>query len=420
MSLQDVARREAYKFMWRTAKRKFSSLEQKLFGPPSKRARAGRPLPGPSDPTNAFNAGYYIVNRKARNSKRRRRYSKKLKVRSMKRNKARLAGISGKLLSRMWKKVVLLNEMENNRGKLGLVNDVNASGRHFLPCHIFDITAVDNRYVGLTSGYTDGLGLNVVFDTTASANSKMYSTDLLPIKLNSDGETASNLYGFSNPNWVTVSDTNNDLSNTTKLYHRDVKIELMMYGQKDQDTLYRVDVVMFDPKWVEMLYTTEGDTPPQTHAADTRDWNQFWHALISPYTQNPLVKKPRGKYMKILKSYKFKIPEQSGDYEQQPCVKTKINIPMNRVRNLHWHTGVGSQSAATMDPEDPAGFFPDDDTDANSFGQGRIHPRSRVFLMIRATNTTKGSIPSDGTYGITKGEQPTYDMTINSRFYVNV
>lgn len=375
-----------------------------------------------------FNSGYNLVKRKARNSAKRRMRHKKVR-----KSMAPLA-----LMSRVSMNWFQRNEMELNRGRTLLPNLYNrlevgapagTDQLQYLPLHIYSLdrtclpTETTKPIFWHLQYARNGYG------TVAQKN--MYTVaNAVYLKNNFDGETgaADNEYNVSTTAVASQwKDFNEDPTSKRKLYQKGVKVELMMYGQNNQDTLYRVDVVRFDQRYADAISKTQN---PSVGTAFGDEWNQFWHSMIAPYTQNPTYKPRRvGRVLTIVKSYKFKIPEQSADYDRQNCVRTKFYIPLNRIINRYWKKG-GSRPADTgvgddneLDPEAAANLQDQSNDDWNQWEAdgGDIHPGARYFLIIRATNTdVRLTDVGLSSLNVTPGQDPTYDISLRSEYLVDM
>ena len=363
--------------------------------------------------TSGYNNGYHIKNVRARNVKRRRKYSKKRRIRSLRRNKIRNAGIAGKLMSRAYRKLFCLNEIENDRGRVALLNNKNPiTNIQYCPINLFDIS-----YVGTDDFATntkDDVAFQIRYDDAATVKYRAYNN--LILKENPYGESSGNTYKLLTANSYFTKNSV-ESADKRKFYQHNVHVDLLMYGKKDHDTMYRVDVVQFEPAMIDMWRS--GSTSSEINASE---YNQFWYSLLAPYMMNPLVKRARGKFMKVLKTYKFKIPEGSNDYDQQPMVKTKLKIPINRIRDRYWRKDYPPESgvANPVDPEDIAiANVGDQDAAGISYGDGFLHPKKRTFLMIRCTNTKQNSDDLSDGFQLAVGEEPTYDIQIRTCFSYN-
>lgn len=378
--------------------------------------------------TSTFNSGYSITNMKAKNTAKR----------SMRHRRTRKRDLAAALASRVSVNYTRINEIEVGRGALLLPNIGFANSTqdlNYVPLHIFSL---DKRPL-LSNSTTARIGWQLYHDTALPGGQQMYKfTSSFWSKNVQDGDVADNpdyVLGASNiaSLWTDRADeagTTASIWNKAKWYQKRVHVEMVMYGQTNADTLYRVDIVKLDPRFAQ-AFNTVNETDDVFVAAGqqvTDEWNSFWHSIVAPYTQNPLHKPQRQKgAIKIVKSFKFKIPEQSADFDRIPCVKTKFTIPMDRVVNYAWRKGVDFDGQITnpVDPEDVTIMnFQKSDNNPNGaqFSRGLLHPAASYFMIVRATNTDRGanlaSFPT--TVAVNRGQDPTYDIKMRSEYLVDI
>jgi len=381
--------------------------------------RARRPAP-------KFNTGYTITNMKARNTAKR----------SMRHRRISGRDIAKALMARVSYNNYRINEIETGLGAVLIPNTAYGTGGsgsppvytrviNYVPLQMYtlDTTNVDGNLLSPSAWqlYYDK-------DTVPNPDQCRYLFEnKLFLRSSNDGEaTDTPSYNYSvcpATQWNDDQEAFLTGTNRRKWYQKRINVEMVMYGQTNQDTLYRVDVVQFDPRIAESF--SRAPDFPAAQSTHLNEWNQLWHSLVAPYTQNPMHKPARQKgLIKIVKSYKFKIPEQSADFDRVPCVKTKFTLPMNRVINRYWKRGATTEGQAQDDPEDAAIMnnpLADQFNLAETDG-GFIDPKYRYFLMVRATNNDRGTIANGFQPSLTRtsGQDPTYDIKIRSEYLVDV
>lgn len=426
----------------KSLKRTYDAYRSTARSRPVKRRRYTAP---PS--TSTFNSGYTIVSKKARNVKR--KYTRRMK-RKMRKIKKKVSSVAAKItrasVEKLYKRLVLMNEMELGRGRVLMPNLLTSTSgygfvNNFLPLQLIDITDVDHSvsnpwyqlYYTTAESVPGGTFPNYFFNNN------------IWCKLSGDGETANNdttdpgssnasdayLYGTQSFGLSSTDPLGNTYQDTRKWHQNSVKVDLMLYGQSNQDTMYRFDVVRFDPRIADLIHqqfnrdsVETGAGPESTgfYQVTAEEWKTFWQSLVFPYVSNPLVKRPRPRrFMKILKTYKFKIPEQSSEFNRIPSVKTSFTIPINKVWSRYWHTAHLSNVSTTVDgdPENSAALNDTDYSMHKRWGSGKVHPKYRTYLMIRATNTDRRSVDSleaTNSIRVVKGQDPTYDINLSTSF----
>lgn len=374
----------------------------------------------------SFNSGYSIVNRKARNSvKRKRTFKKSLKSSLI------------SMTTTPWSyNLVYRNEMELGRGRVllpnGIFSDGSASSNIACPLILIDLDRYNNSQASGASNARPGM-YTLYYNNT---DGRYEFLSEVWVKTQADGEaTANNEYGpvqARATQWI--KDYGSALSSVDKVYQKRLEMDLVMYGQTDTDTLYRVDYVSLDQDLATVIgdyqgnheastdtdfsiYPTIGAQPqPITNTSTYKRWNALWHSMVAPYMQNPTYKPEKDRsVIKFLKSYKFKIPEQSGDFDRVPCVKTKIKIPVGRVINKQWIRGQESP-VNVIDPESATVLndaAQDDLSGTGYHSYGALHPKVSRYLIIRATNNDKriGTVGGD-VITVEKGQDPTFDINL--------
>lgn len=373
---------------------------------------------------NSYNSGYTIHNRKAVNTKRRRRYrTRNMRIRRAVVRKRQLSGIAGKLLEKVYKRYVNMNEIEVERGRVCLPNCqlFGVGSFTYLPLQLIELNNVDHNAANICRQ----LYYVSADDTGITNDPQYYFSSAVLAKQDADGESgkASNSYSFGS--YLDSCVSTNGAPNQMRWYHKKTTVDLLMYGQTDQDTLFRIDIVKFDPSIVEWIDTAIEANTDVNNGTSTRsgEWKQLWHSLIMPYVQNPLAKRPRpSKLMKILKTYKFKIPEQSKDFDRVQSVKTRITVPFNRIVDRYWRRKMQDDAyTANVNPESESNMNKDDfnNFDFAQYGNGRVRPKDRVYMMIRATNNDNRTGSEVGIIDVDKGADPTYDINLVSSFVKN-
>lgn len=249
-----------------------------------------------------------------------------------------------------------------------------------------------------------------------------------------------------------------------KAYLKDIFVKLEMFGQQSIDTIFRVDLVKFNfddyhpgyytglsagTEWLDYLGKWHADHPKTNPEQQRRDywWHRAHEEMARRYMAHPGEKIINNNVdrlypFRILKTWKYKLPEQDGDSEQLRSVVANLNIPVNKMIKY------SAQSTSLPDLGDPSSIVQrgtyitnthwgttlnDEATDGNNqdyvfnnepayFAYGsaaccRARPSDRLYLMIRATNYKTGSTTSTApTY--TKGAAPTFNFTMSKSFLV--
>lgn len=368
-------------------------------------------------PVASFNSGYNLVNMRARNTAKRR----------MRHRRVRKSVLPTALMSRVSTNLVCRNEIEISRGRILLPNAVDnaVTTRKYLPLQLYelDLTPLSgaSSIGGMWQCQWDSSNNGTNIGPGYAFNNAFWLKSVI------DGETTNtDSYGPTVVGYGVWKDTPEDVTTKRKWYQTKMDVEMLMYGQSNQDTLFRIDIVRFDTRIGQLFdgQTSTVGAPLYSATASNfmsvEEWNKFWHSLIAPYTQNPTFK-PRkvGNLMTIVKSFKYKIPEQNAEYDRQNCAKTKFSIPFNRIINRFWKKGA---DGSIFDPEDPS-FMNDvylDDYNTLESENGRIDPKYKYFMMVRATNTDNRAMGVSNVISVTPGQDATYDMDIKVKYLVDM
>lgn len=355
-----------------------------------------------------FNSGYHIVSRRAKSRIRGKRLANRRRN-----NASTLAKLNTRPFSF---NINLCNEIENSRGRILIPNTTPALNNKFLPLILIDLDRLPNNNVSLSDPniYPAPQMYTLRYSTGNYAFSKGAY-----IKNVAEGETPDNVYTYSDANTASSlwspTQTSVPAGSADVVYQKRLEMDLLMYGQNNQDTMFRIDVVRIDPQ-IMPDWDAMGVKAMKKYEPTSTEWNTLWHSLIASYTQNPLYKPKKTPWIKFVKSYSFRMPEQSADFDQQNCVKTHIRVPLNRIINKLYKSG-----APHHDPEDAAilNNATDDSyngTQSNAYGD--INPKHKLFVMIRATNTDNRP-----TYGdtfekidVTPGQDPTFDLRMRLKY----
>lgn len=132
---------------------------------------------------------------------------------------------------------------------------------------------------------------------------------------------------------------------------------------------------------------------------------EFWQAMSKPYSYNPLETGPRNhlrKHYKVLKSYYVNMdsPESTEDHVQARMRHIDLQAYLNRRADYRWGT---RGDKVSMDGAD----IPDDDDIATiSLFSTHVHPKARIYLMVRALCTFSE-------VGYSHVKDPSYDVKID-------
>lgn len=189
-----------------------------------------------------------------------------------------------------------------------------------------------------------------------------------------------------------------------------LKVDLLLRGKQSGFTRFYVDLVQFD---VDVIYGTKGlngltDWPALSAQSDiVGHADATWQKLAKNFVGNPIaIDRVRDTYngVKFLKHWEFTLnADSTDDMDPNPVVK-KVSIfeRMNRKCDYDW-----VRKAA------PGGIYPEGNTADLTQPLTQLHPKARVYLMIRA------DVPGYNGENPSIVYMPSYDMQIRTQFLVD-
>ncbi len=205
----------------------------------------------------------------------------------------------------------------------------------------------------------------------------------------------------------------NNQSSSTLLYPHQadqldwVSVKLLLYGSTSQPVKYQIDFVQLTDTWLDPQLGGPNATPDQL-----TDRNRFWFNMIKQYTYNPILTPQTRdlKALKVLRSYSCTInptltTEQTGPGDVIAPHTKELNIfyRMNRTQRYDW---IDSSSVPT--PNDITLNNAGVEAIVNPNLKNDVHPRAKVFMIIRALSTVGQPAGTD----YVPKFNPSYDIVI--------
>lgn len=167
----------------------------------------------------------------------------------------------------------------------------------------------------------------------------------------------------------------------------------MFYGVKSREVEWTLSVVQFAKDYLDPIpndYLQAGGAAGGE--AKVRDRFQFWYQTAKKLTAHPMLPRMADydgeKGLRYLAKYKFKIREALNDADQINKVEKRINLRLNKILRKRWKFDASKQNAYNVSDVYTSNKGLDNPMDKNAVNyleSSRIHPRSRVYLMISAT-----------------------------------
>lgn len=169
------------------------------------------------------------------------------------------------------------------------------------------------------------------------------------------------------------------------------KAEMLCYGPKQAPT-----------KWcIQIVQLAEEVSPSESTQLSTA----FWQQISKPYGYSPLESDSSSitrKYMRVLRTYTFlqDAPESSEDHVQARMRHVTLQGYLNRRANYNWDQYSDLIDLDTQDTPENA--------DQNSVRTAcHVHPKARVYMMIRALTEYQGPEAIEGA-----NKSPSYDLKL--------
>lgn len=250
------------------------------------------------------------------------------------------------------------------------------------PVHIFDLTCVPNANGTTAVGQTTGHALGFTNETASS------SATWTNLNTNVPGSTQ----------WqaMTAPNANAERIEGGMSYLDWVNCKLLFYGMSQFPTKLQIDVVQFRRD----ILVPFPDSGTSTTEADA-----FWQSLSHTYMWNPIhpVNGNYRKYLKVLKSITVEMDAKETD-ENTPARYKEVNLflKLGRKLNYRWL----EQDLAGFNATGPAAEIQIN----TSSNQPRVHPRARIFLMIRSVTPLQFPLGTS-----TSANTVTYDISLTKK-----
>lgn len=278
----------------------------------------------------------------------------------------------------------------DTNGKYFMQNLTLLSAYRGLPLYMFDLTAVRDTLAGDTY-----VGPFVQLQQTGASMLFQPITHVI-----ADGTTNDFNWAIEKAPQATAPDI------LSKTMLKSLSIKMNCWGAKTKATTYTIQLVKFLDD--ELVPSHGGEVPTGSYVTQKR--SDFYQNLIKSLTYNPIAQTGgsfKGR-MKVLKSETFIIqPNDASDGDTDPNVRTvSMFVAMNRIISYQ-------ESAVTIQSE--ANTHDDADFAVNRQTQfkAQTRPKSRVYLMIRASNYKKDTAD-------TNVDTPSFDLMIRANHQVTV
>lgn len=247
------------------------------------------------------------------------------------------------------------NKVWGNAGVMRLEsNQPGAAGTLMnCPCHVYDITCVSNASGTTTSAATVAYKLGFTSDTASSAATWTPMTSSVPLQ-----------------QWSVMTAPNNNPERMEggQSFLDWVSIKLLFYAATTIPNKITIDLVKF---------TRDAFVPsPDDFTTTSPEHTAFWQAMIHRQIWNPIhpVNQNHKKYFKVLKSITIEMdPKETDEMSSTRYKEVTLFCKLNKRLNYRW-----KEDAIPLVGPSTVGVA------TNVTNQNRVHPRARIFLMIRS------------------------------------
>lgn len=288
-----------------------------------------------------------------------------------------------------------LNKFGGTQGKASLKSiQTGLTGTAiYMPLHIYDLTCVNNSNSGTPIFPT--IGNHLKFSTELDA--------IASTPVQAQWEAIYQDLGSSNGAWIANTGPSGDTVVPTAVtgqieggnaFLDYVSVKLLLYGATAQPNKFLI----------ELIQITKDDLVPNPEAVQaagvpTQLHTAFWQYMSKRFCYNPIDTNNTNmrRYYKVLKSLTVEFdPKESSETSTNRYKEVRMFLKMNRKLDYRWK-------------EDDLIAMSTGDTQKNlASNQCYVHPRARVFLMIRALNPFQGPSATS-----TAANTPTYDIVLD-------
>lgn len=289
-----------------------------------------------------------------------------------------------------WRAVNKFGGVQGNAKLLSL--QTGATGTFItMPCHLYDLTSVNNA--------NNGTPINPIV-----GNELRFSTEL-------DNVTGTPVFASWNAlnqvnattNWTALTAPAGDSLSPNIASQLEggtgfldyVSVKMLLYGATAQPNKFLIELIQINKDDLVPI----PDLGSSTAVGPTAQHTAFWQYMTKRFCYSPLETNNTNmrRYYKVLKSLTVEFdPKESSETASNRYKEVRMFLKLNRKLDYRWkETDVMAMS--TTDVQVNLGV-----------NQCYVHPRARIFLMIRALNPFQGPTATS-----TAANTPTYDLVLD-------
>lgn len=268
------------------------------------------------------------------------------------------------------------------------------------PVHLWDVTTLPQGRSTATSVGASFYELRFTSENS-NANPAWYTSvggNIVPVN---DIQMASTTFAKERNLYPTYQSNTSDITIPNHSGGKDsflekINAQLVLFGPRTKSVKWAIQLVQFSDE------VTPG---VGTGIYDSQVARNFWQAMAKPYGYSPIETGPRmelRKHYKVLKSYYCNLdsPESTEDHLQSRVQHVDFRAHLNRKCNYRWNwIGDGVNMSTDDIPEDSA---------LPTVFSTHVHPKARVYIMIRALCQQRPAEDWDSLYF------PSYDIKLDT------
>lgn len=283
---------------------------------------------------------------------------------------------------------------------------VSTTGDTF-PLHICCLNSVPNA--SLTTNHMQELTTGNT--ATADVTDMLFNASTIALGQTPEGGTSSrwNYEKLVSPGSFTdpIPGSRIDFFIKSKyIQHMWYEMRFLLYGQRQSPTIYDVMLVKFRDECLAPELTAAQIAALPSEQRQSR--NALWQGLVRNISYNPILPAAPKAFsgLRVIKRQRFIIQASMTDEaDRTPHHKIVKWFYKAGVNQDYDYSSLGQARASTIDAANYTQQI------AVSNMQNVPHPKARLYLMIRATNTTPAAAQED------MDNTPSYDLCIRKKIY---
>lgn len=284
-------------------------------------------------------------------------------------------------------------------GAYHLYNYYSSGTYLYMPCHVWDITSINNIVNGSIVQDTPGKELRFTISGGVPINADWATLDGRASDTTSTG-------GCWQADSLSASASGPVIQPNRRCMQDWTQAKILCYGAAKQPTEFVIEFIQIKEDYLHPPYT-QAEPVPGTYESLVSGALSFWQNYSKPFSANPISETSalKRKDIKVLKSIRFTLQsrESSDSYANVGHMKhLNIFFRMKRMCKYDW-----LEWSTDLYQNNPTSFA------ANTGHLStRVHPKARIYMTIRATNTTQVTSPANASTDY----MPSYDLVLKKKY----